>query len=138
MEVKTYNDLPEEAVRIREEIFVKEQGFQDEFDETDRHCIHLVLFEGEIPIATSRFFPSEDEDEYILGRFAVIKEKRGQNLGSNLIRLTEEEVRKLGGKKARLHAQVRATGFYEKNGYEKVGETDFEEGVPHIWMRKDL
>ena len=38
--VKLYEQLPEEAVRIRKEVFMDEQGFCNEFDEIDkRHCM---------------------------------------------------------------------------------------------------
>ena len=43
-EIKTYHTLPVEAKAIREEVFVKEQGFVHEFDDTDQIATHLVLF----------------------------------------------------------------------------------------------
>ena len=33
METKIYNQLPNEAKEIRLEVFVKEQGFEEEFDD---------------------------------------------------------------------------------------------------------
>ena len=35
--VKLYEQLPEEAVRIRKEVFMDEQGFCNEFDEIDKN-----------------------------------------------------------------------------------------------------
>ena len=35
MTIKTYNELPAEAAKIREEVFVREQGFREEFDTVD-------------------------------------------------------------------------------------------------------
>ena len=55
MDIKIYDTLPEEAVRIRKTVFVEEQGFQDEFDKIDSYARHLVLFDGENPIAVCRF-----------------------------------------------------------------------------------
>lgn len=34
----------DEAVETRENVFVKEQGFEKEFDEIDEKAIHLVMF----------------------------------------------------------------------------------------------
>ena len=44
MNIRVYHTLPGDAVTIREEVFMKEQGFHDEFDETDRTAAHLVLY----------------------------------------------------------------------------------------------
>ena len=37
-----------------------------------------------------------------------------------------------------LHAQCRAEAFYQKCGYTPYGEIDYDEGVAHIHMRKEL
>ena len=42
MEIRVYDELPEEASRIRREVFVEEQGFMEEFDEIDGWANHLV------------------------------------------------------------------------------------------------
>lgn len=137
MEIKLYNELPKEAVEIRHKVFVEEQGFQNEFDETDKFSKHLVLYDAEIPIATCRFFPSSYR-KYIIGRIAVIKQYRGQNIGSRLLTLAENEIKKVGGTQIYLHAQDRARKFYEKKGYSCCGKIDLDENCPHIWMHKEM
>ena len=52
--------------------------------------------------------------------------------------IPEEQVRRLGGVKLALMAQIRVQKFYEKNGYTPVGEPCDDEGCPHIWMEKML
>ena len=42
------------------------------------------------------------------------------------------------GKWAELLAQVRASVFYEKNGYIISAEICDDVGCPHVWMRKKL
>lgn len=45
LEIRVYTHiLPAEAQKIRQAVFVTEQGFQEEFDQTDRISIHLVAF----------------------------------------------------------------------------------------------
>ena len=44
MNFKTYTHLPPEARALREEVFCKEQGFQEEFDAQDLHCRHGLLW----------------------------------------------------------------------------------------------
>ena len=46
MEIKIYNQLPDEAKEIRLEVFVKEQGFEEEFDDIDETAAHIVLFDA--------------------------------------------------------------------------------------------
>lgn len=138
MNVVVYHTLPEEAVNIRESVFVREQGFQNELDEIDAYAKHLVLFDGDIPVATCRFFESETKNKYFVGRFAVCKSYRGRNLGSFLLQKAESEIRKAGGEVVLLHAQQQAAPFYEKQGYSSYGETEFDEGCPHIWMSKQI
>lgn len=52
MFIKIYDEIPEEAKTIREAVFIKEQGFKDEFDEIDDVAKHVLLFEGDIPVGT--------------------------------------------------------------------------------------
>jgi predicted GNAT family N-acyltransferase len=138
MNVNIYDTLPDEAAEIRRNVFVEEQGFHNEFDEIDKHAKHIVLYHNNFPVATCRFFEDETAGNHCIGRIAVIKQYRGKNLGSLLLKCAETEIEKNGGKCAFLHAQTGAIKFYEKNGYVKYGEMDFDESCPHFWMRKIL
>ena len=137
-EVRIFRALPEDAARIRRAVFMEEQGFHDEFDETDQTASHIVLYIENIPAATCRFFPGQPQGEYIVGRIAVRKEYRGHSLGSRVLAAAESEIRMLGGRKVILHAQQQARPFYEKQGYSVYGEPDFDEDCPHSWMQKEL
>ncbi|MGI6008198.1 MAG: GNAT family N-acetyltransferase [Ruminococcus sp.] len=138
MNIVIYTSLPEDGAAIRNDVFVKEQGFQKEFDETDRHARHMVLYDHGVPAAVCRFYKSERAGEYIVGRIAVVQSYRGRKLGALILKKAEEEIKKEGGKSVALHAQERAAVFYEKQGYLRYGEPDFDEDCPHIWMRKEL
>ncbi len=135
---KVYDTLPEEAAMIRRAVFMDEQGFVQEFDETDHLARHIVLFDGETPVAVCRFFPGDTPGDYIVGRIAVMKPYRSRGLGAEVLAEAEAAVFALGGTGIRLHAQVSAKGFYEKQGYAAYGEEDLDEDCPHIWMRKTL
>lgn len=124
---------------IREEIFMEEQGFQSEFDEIDPIALHLLLWDNGQAIATGRLFAKEgDGTVYIIGRVAVRKAWRGQNLGRAVLERLEEEARRLGARRIELSAQVQAQGFYERMGYVASGEQYLDEHCPHIHMEKDL
>ncbi|MDE6923961.1 MAG: GNAT family N-acetyltransferase [Acetatifactor sp.] len=139
MKTIVYEGIPDFAKEIRRKVFVEEQGFQDEFDEIDNAAAHIVMFdENDLPVATCRVFPDETTDSYILGRLAVIKEYRGKNTGSAVIKEAEQYVRKKNGKSISLHAQCRAADFYRKSGFTEFGDIEEEQGCPHIWMCKHL
>lgn len=136
-EYKFYNALPDEARLIRTEVFVEEQGFREEFDDKDRECIHLVLFEDNIPAATGRIYQDSGKT-YIAGRIAVRKSHREKDLGAEVMELLEEKARELGAEVLAVSAQCRAIGFYEKSGYTASGEVYFDEYCEHIHMEKRL
>ena len=50
----------------------------------------------------------------------------------------EEAARARGHRELMLHAQESAIGFYEKLGYDAVGERFIEADIPHLEMRKAL
>lgn len=139
MEIAIYEGIPDCAKEVRQKVFMDEQGFQNEFDDIDDAAAHIVLFgEDKMPVATCRIFWDIRMDFHILGRLAVIKEYRGRNIGSVIVKEAERYVREMGGKCMALHAQCRAAAFYEKLGFERFGDIDEDEGCPHVWMKKYL
>lgn len=138
IEFKTYDHLPEEAAQIRREVFMEEQGFEDEFDDIDGHALHVVAFLDGEAAATCRLFAGEHEGELVLGRLAVRERFRGHHLGARTVAAVEGEARRAGGRSVMLHAQASKQGFYERCGYAVSGPCDLDEGVPHVWMSKRL
>lgn len=134
---KFYNYLPEAARLIRTEVFVEEQGFANEFDDTDESCVHTVLWAGNEPAAVGRLIDCGD-GVYAIGRVAVRKQFRGTGLGTEVMGVLENKARESGGKKVWVSAQCRAKSFYEGCGYTASGETYFDEHVEHIHMEKLL
>ncbi|WP_276745793.1 GNAT family N-acetyltransferase [Ruminococcus champanellensis] len=136
MEFTTYHSLPDAARQIREAVFVREQGFQLEFDKTDETAVHIVAWDGTQPAGTCRVYPAEGC--FYIGRVAVLPQYRGTGLGRELMRRAEAYIRSTGGTAAELSGQVQASGFYKKLGYTPVGEVYPDEGCPHIRMQKKL
>ncbi len=131
--------LPKEAKEIREEVFVKEQGFADEFDEIDSRSWHLVLYLDQTPIATGRVY-EEDPETYRIGRVCVRKPFRGQSVGTYVVKFLCNKAISLGARKAVLLAQLDKQSFYDRIGFrpDPNGEIVLNEGVPHIEMTKVL
>ena len=137
-EIKIYDFLHKDALDIRIEVFVREQGFIDEEDENDSAATHFVMYDGERAIATCRVFPQDDGKKYFFGRLAVLKEYRGKGLGSELLGAAESYVKNKGGERLSLHSQYHAKGFYEFSGYTVCGEIAYEQDHPHVPMTKTL
>ncbi|MBI0142107.1 MULTISPECIES: GNAT family N-acetyltransferase [Bifidobacterium] len=129
--------IPEDAKAIRKAVFVEEQGFHNEFDQTDDASLHIVAYDGDEPVGVCRIFPDRGR-VWTLGRLAVLKPYRGQHLGADLVGTAEETARNHGADRITLHAQKRAAGFYESLGYRDMGIHDQDEGCPHMWMDKSL
>ena len=124
----------EDCFYIRQKVFVEEQGFHNEFDEIDHTCTHISLYLNDQVIGCARVF--DDEKGLIIGRIAILKEYRGQHLGSKILEYIHEYAKTHGYKETHLHAQCRACKFYETLGYVSYGNIEFDEHVEHIWMKK--
>lgn len=132
----TYGQVPDEARDIRTEVFVTEQGFQEEFDTTDHIAHHVVLYRGSASLGTGRVFI--DNGTWHIGRLAVRKVHRGEHLGAAILTALEEIAHRHGADAVTLNAQRQAQAFYAKQGYTAYGEPFLDEGCPHIAMRKSL
>ncbi len=128
--------VPDEARKIRQEVFMDEQGFSYEFDENDNISIHILLFCDDKPAGTARLF--DDGNGWHIGRVAVKKKFRGLNLGVEIMSRIEDKARELGADKIALSAQCRVRGFYEKCGYTADGDIYLDEYCEHIHMEKLL
>ena len=115
------------AAKLREEVFLQEQGFSTEFDEIDPIAWHLTLTRGGETLAVGRLYPAP-----------VAKPWRGQSLGRDVALALEQKARLLGGRAIDLSAQLHAQGFYEKLGYAAYGDIYLDEHCPHIHMKKQL
>ena len=136
MEIKYYDELPQEAVDIRNEVFVEEQGFLEEFDTADKTAIHIVGFVNGKGVATARVILVDNK--YFIGRIAVRKAFRGRGYGLIIVKAAEEAIKKIGASLIYIHSQTRAVGFYQKLGYCLAGVSDVEEGCPHELLVKTI
>jgi predicted GNAT family N-acyltransferase len=131
-----WDEARAEARRIRELVFVREQGvpLELEMDEHDPHCEHALAHAADgAAVATGRLLP----DGHI-GRMAVLKEWRGQGIGALVLRALMEQARKRGDASVRLNAQTSAAGFYRRFGFAPSGPDFIEAGILHVPMQRDF
>lgn len=119
--------------RIRETIFIKEQGVtpEQEWDSDDSGATHFLACEGEYAIGTARLLPNG-----CIGRVAVLRDWRGQGIGQLLMQAAIAEAERQGMNKQTLTAQAHAAGFYQRLGFEIISEEFIEAGIPHIEMQR--
>jgi len=117
--------------RIREAVFIAEQAVppEQEWDTDDAEAIHFLATEGGYPIGTARLLADGQ-----IGRVAVLRDWRGLNVGNALMQAVIGEAERRGLVEQKLTAQVHATRFYERLGFQVVSDEFLEAGIPHVDM----
>lgn len=123
--------------KIRTEVFTNEQkaDAKGEFDFYDNSAEFALLYDDNTAIATARLVKTELG--FKIGRIAVLKQYRGQNLGDKIVRAVVERAFSLGAQQVFVDAQNYAVGFYERIGFEVIGDEITDRGLPHIPMCLD-
>ncbi len=126
------------CLALRHEVFVQEQGVpeEEEVDALDATAIHLAATDNARTIGTARIVLTGTTAK--IGRVCVARSHRGTGLGAALIRACLNEARRRGATRAKLGAQVVATGFYQRLGFVVTsGEYD-DAGIAHVDMERPL
>ena len=126
----------EQSIRsIRENVFINEQFIapEIEFDGLDSSAIHAVVIVDGKPVGTGRIL----SDGHI-GRIAIVRDFRGQGLGSKIVLSLIDEAKKSGYQRVYLGSQKQAIDFYTKLGFTPFGEEFMEAGIVHLSMEKAL
>jgi len=120
---------------IRRRVFIEEQQVPEEleWDDDDKTCIHVLVTDNNIPIATGRI----KMDGHI-GRMAVLKDYRNKGIGSAVLKALINFSKTLKMKSVYLHAQTNAIPFYEKHDFKTSSKEFMDAGIPHKTMQVDL
>ncbi len=136
--VSTAEEL-QQAQEIRVRVFEEEQGFPHEvnIDGVDRAASHVLVFDGEVPVATARLTVVA-EGEGMIARIAVLPSHRGKGLGRPLVQELETMGRNDGLHTLCLEPHAHLEDFYHALGYEKVAGSVNVAGYRLIKMRKEV
>lgn len=136
IEVVDWDSHQAELMRIREAVFVHEQGVPAELehDAHDETALHLLAY-GDTgqPVATARLV-----DGGHIGRMAVLAPWRGRGIGSALLGETVRLAASAGYTRVHLHAQCQAEDFYRRLGFVAEGPVFDDAGIPHRRMVRTL
>lgn len=129
----------ERAYAIRRRVFIEEQRVPEEIemDSEDAHAFHALAVADGVAIGCGRMV-EHGAGEVKIGRMAVLQEFRKTGVGAKILRFLIDRARERGARKAVLHAQLTAEGFYLKEGFTPVGGVFDEAGIAHRLMERDL
>ena len=127
------------ALAIRRSVFIEEQNVPEEIelDADDGHAFHALAILDGVAIGCGRMLDHGDS-EVKIGRMAVLREFRGTGVGAHILRFLIDRARARGLRRAILHAQLTAEGFYLKEGFNPIGGVFDEAGIAHRKMERDL
>lgn len=117
---------------IRESVFIIEQGVPKalEWDDQDESALHVIATDSAgNAIGTGRITVAGQ-----IGRMAVLRDWRGQGVGSALLTCLIALARNRARKTLFLNAQQRAIPFYLRHGFRCIGESFMEAGILHQRM----
>ena len=131
VEIAKWIDDHTQLKNIREKVFIQEQKVTPEleWDGMDEKAIHFLVFKDEEAIGCARAIVIKSQMQ--LGRMAVLKEYRGQGVGSTLIEnaIVTAKLKQLSG--IHISAQCNAINFYVKFGFEVTGDTYLDAEILH-------
>jgi len=138
IETQSWSAARDVAYAIRHAVFVEEQGIpaELEIDAYDPIAEHVLAFVDGQCIATARvYLDQQDPSKAKIGRMAVLKDFRGQGIGTALLGETIRAGMMQGATVFELHAQHSAVSFYAKLQFKPDGAIFDEVGIPHQCMR---
>lgn len=141
-EIKKFHELTVddmyEIAKSRFEVFVCEQEITEEqdFDDKDKLCYHVMLKEDDRIIAYSRIVPAGIGYEYIsIGRVLVLEKARRRGIAQKMLKATLSFIKdELRETKVVLSAQLYVKDLYESVGFEVVSDVYDEVNIPHVKM----
>jgi predicted GNAT family N-acyltransferase len=138
IEIVKWIDDHTQLKNIREKVFIQEQKVTPEleWDGMDENAMHFLVFNDKAAIGCARAIVIKDHMQ--LGRMAVLKEYRGQGIGSALLEkaMTIAKLNQLSA--IYISAQCHAIDFYKKFGFEVKSDIYLDAEIPHRDMTLDF
>ena len=135
VEIVQWIDEHESLTMIRQKVFIEEQKVtsQLEWDGMDEEAIHFLAFKNEKAIGCARAFVIKNHMQ--LGRMAVLKAYRGEDVGTALIEkaITTAKLNQLSA--IYISAQCHAIDFYKKFGFEVTSDIYLDAEILHRDMK---
>jgi len=127
-------------LKLRADVFIIEQNcIYPDMDGKDEHAMHVLGFKDKEVVAYTRVFDKGGYfDKASLGRVVVKESERRFKYGHELIRQSIKAIEdNYGNQPIKISAQQYLIKFYERHGFQAVGEEYLEDGIPHIGMLRN-
>ncbi len=124
-------------LKLRTKIFVVEQNCAyQEVDDADLKSVHVFGKLKDGIIACARIVPPEAiYKEPSIGRVAVSKDFRNQNLGREIFQKSLEKAKEMyPNQTLKIQAQTYLEKWYKSSGFETVSEPYPDFGIMHVDM----
>ena len=132
----------QDAFFVRKEVFVKEQGLPLplEVDELDKIATHIVAYYKQQPIAASRIIVDDKSDSVKVERLSVLPKFRRKQIGVQMMQTIEAFIRENFPNVSviKIHAQIHAIPFYEKQGFRITSPEFMDNYIPHRAIEKQI
>ena len=102
----------------------------------DKEAIHFLAFKDKKAVGCARAFVIQNRMQ--LGRMAVLKEYRGEGIGSALIEIAMTLAKLNQLSEIYISAQCHAIDFYKKFGFEVTSDIYLDVEIPHQDMKLDF
>jgi len=125
-------------IDLRNEILRTPLGFkleQEDID-SDRSNILIGAFEDEKLLGCCMLV--EENGIVLLRQMAVKNDLQGKGIGRALMNFAENIARDIGYREMNMYARKSVAGFYEKLGYNCIGNEFVKLTIPHVIMKKKL
>jgi predicted GNAT family N-acyltransferase len=137
------SDAYHEAAQIRYRLFYQEHNipFDSIFDTKEAQDLHLAVIEQPSDrVLAYGLLVQNSLDEFQIYQMVVLPEFQGQGLGTQILQGLTTAARERGGILLLLNARETKATFYQKFGFEPLGEVfpSSTTGVPHIKMQKRI
>ncbi|HBL42576.1 GNAT family N-acetyltransferase [Gimesia sp.] len=139
IEISFLSENYDQACQLRNEILRQPLGLdlREEDLSAEADYFHFGILEGSRVIACGLAIPVSAVKAKIR-QMAVAGAFQNQGIGKKLLYNIEASLQQRGFELLELDARATAVGFYQKLGYEKVGEEFQSVSIPHQRMRKSL
>ena len=126
------------VIYIRKLVFMDEQNVSvdEELDCLDFEADHFLLEVDNEHVATARVY--YEADKATIGRVAVLIRHRKEGYAKFLMEETINYIRNKEASTIHIGAQVQALGFYEKLGFEVIGDIYLDANIEHYPMELKL
>jgi predicted GNAT family N-acyltransferase len=130
----------DESIRLRDDILRKPlnmvfyaEDLAKEFDQ-----VHIGYYDENGVMTGCMVLQDYGNKQAKMRQVAVAASQQGKGIGKKMVAFFEQYARQKGFEKVVLHAREVACSFYDKLGYERVGEPFEEVNIPHYKMEKAL